>query len=466
MAVPSSGDLAGVNTSHESSTYPTYGIYWDFNPSETTDNVKWGFIRKEDKQAADELNTAVKKLRNLLVAADELKIDAGEEQAVYDNDNSTLEQVEGAIETLKVKLGYIQFGDSRTKSICTNNWDDDDDHELSLSEATAVSDIGHQFKGISAIKTFEELRHFTSLTEIQPEAFRNCSSLSDIYIPENVAKIGEKAFSGCTALKYIALLGKQKVDGQGCGVTKSVTLFVPEELLEAYQSDETWGICHIAVFTGIPVVEVDSLERNYGSSKSDFTYSVSGAPINGEPELINNTDATTPVGEYVIECAPGSITSPGLICKNGVLTVKPAILTVTGKSYTREFGEENPEFGATYRGWKNKEKVSILTSPVVFECDATKDSPAGDYEIRMSGAEAPNYEFVYVNGTLTITGGTTPGDVNGDSKVNITDVVDIINAIAKGDTSATYDIDGNGKINISDVVKVINIIAGVATEQP
>ena len=43
----------------------------------------------------------------------------------------------------------------------------------------------------------------------------------------------------------------------------------------------------------------------------------------------------------------------------------------------------------------------LLKQPVV-ECDATINSPVGDYEIRVSGAEAQNYEMTYVAGTLTV----------------------------------------------------------------
>ena len=53
----------------------------------------------------------------------------------------------------------------------------------------------------------------------------------------------------------------------------------------------------------------------------------------------------------------------------------------------------------------------------------------------------------------------TKGDVTKDGHVNITDVVYVINAIAKSSNSSQCDVDGNGKVNISDVVAIINIIA-------
>ncbi len=55
------------------------------------------------------------------------------------------------------------------------------------------------------------------------------------------------------------------------------------------------------------------------------------------------------------------------------------------------------------------------------------------------------------------------GDVDGNGKVNVTDVTTLVNmilgVIPKNEERA--DIDGNGKINVSDVTALINIILGV-----
>lgn len=52
------------------------------------------------------------------------------------------------------------------------------------------------------------------------------------------------------------------------------------------------------------------------------------------------------------------------------------------------------------------------------------------------------------------------GDVNSDKKVNIGDVVAVINHIAGKEEYAKADVNKDGKVNIGDVVAVINIIAG------
>ena len=461
-ATYTAGEYLGTNQSHESSyASPTFGAYWDVKPSESGKNIQWGFVRKADIDAASEYNASVKLLMELLDLAKEKDIETTAEQAVYDDYGSTLEEILEAVRSLKVKLGYIQFADSRVKTVSTNNWDDNDDGELTVDEAANVNTIGQKFRNFSAIKSFEELRYFTGLTELQDEAFRGCSGMVSLYVPENVKSIGEKAFTGCSALKYIALLSDELVKADGCAVSRSATIFVPETLVEVYQADETWGKCTIKPYTGVPVVTPDSASRTYGVQKTSFTFSVSGAPINGEPSISHETELTTPVGEYPLHCEIGNITTPGTVCQDGVLTVEPATLTITAKSYTREPGEENPEFAVTYRGWKNKETVEIMTSPVVIECDATIDSKPGVYEIRLSGAEAPNYEIAYVNGTLTING-HTDGDVNEDDKVDINDVVSIINIMAASgsvEDNPYANVNGDDKIDINDVVAVINIMA-------
>lgn len=466
LAVPAgsegAGDLLGVNTSHVSEhTYGTYGAYWDFPASDEEDEVKWAFIIKDDKQAADDFDDALTQLKRLLQKAEEKAIDKAEEQAVYDNFDSTIEQITGAIESLKRKLGYIEFADARAKTVSTNNWDEDDDGELSFSEAAEITALGSRFKGISAIKSLEELRYFTAVTEIPDEAFRGSSSILSLYIPEKVTKIGEKAFTGCNALKYMAVLAPQVVQADNCGISKAVTIFVPDTLVEAYQQDETWGKCTILPFTGTPLVKPAEASRTYGVNKSSFDFEVSGAPVNAEPEIFSDTELTTPVGEYPIFCKPGNITSPNLVCEDGVLVIAPATLTVTAKSFTRNYGEENPEFTVSYRGWKNKENVDIFTSPVLISCEATPQSPGGEYDIVPSGIVAPNYDIVYVNGTLTVVGGEKTGDVNKDGVVDISDIVAIINVIAAGEENKTADVNNDNTVDISDIVAVINVIAGL-----
>ena len=59
--------------------------------------------------------------------------------------------------------------------------------------------------------------------------------------------------------------------------------------------------------------------------------------------------------------------------------------------------------------------------------------------------------------------GGLKGDVNGDGKVNVTDVTTLVNMILGVTTmdESRADIDGNGKVNVSDVTALINIILSI-----
>ncbi len=410
------GEYLGTLPTHTSefSAYGTNGAYWDVSPEVNLKGTQWAFIKKSDVAAADALDELVANLKNLLKVAAEKDIERAAEQAVYDNFDSNAEQITGAIESLRKKLGYIEFTDKRVKAICTNNWDTNDDGELSYEEAAAVTNIGTSFSNALTINSFDEFRYFTSLASLPEKAFHNSSSLVSLYVPEQVRSISDLAFNGCSALKYIALLSPDGVVECNENLPRNCTIFVPANLIEAYQNHEKWGKCTVTEFTGVPTITAGDASREYGRTLNKYTYTITGAPVNGEAECTYEevVDEETgepyiethmPVGTYNIIPSAGKITTPGLKFVNGTLTVEPAELTITAKSYTRNIGEENPEFELTFKGFRNREKAeTALTVQPVIECAATKESAGGEYEIKVSGAEARNYTLVYVNGTLTV----------------------------------------------------------------
>lgn len=434
QALPTTADdkvenlYLGVKTDHTSQyTYPTFGAYWDLTYTAGEKTCLWAFVSAEDYTATANFNNTIETLKHYLDIATQQAIDTTAEQAVYDNPAATQEEMEAAILSLKKKLHLIIFDDSRTQRICVNAWDTDLDDELSLEEAAAVTDIGETFRSTN-IRTFDELRHFTSLTSIPENAFRSCSSLLSIYVPASVTEIGQRAFSSCSGLKYVAILNEAApIEGSTASLAATaVTLFVPQSQLEAYQNDTYWSRFTAKPYTGIPTVTAQDVTREYGRNTTTFTYSVDGAPINGTPTLRCEAVPASDVGDYAITIEPGTITNNGLVCVDGTLSVTPATLTITAKNYTRNVGEENPEFELTYRTFKNDDSEEVLTTLPIIECDATADSPAGTYEIRVSGAEAKNYTFTYVNGTLTV---VAPAGVNAPT-------------LSTEDTQPVYDLQG------------------------
>lgn len=414
------GEYLGTDTSHESKyTSNTTGLYWDINYSTSPENCQWAFLSVDEMGAAQAFYELTEKLKALLEKADSKNIEATAEHAVYDNYGSTEEEINNAILSLRSKLHYIDFIDTRAAALSINRWDDDEDGELSMEEAAAVTDLGNAFRNASTIKCFDELRYFTSLTALPAEAFRACSSLISIYIPEGVKSIGTDAFLNCSALKYVALLSPDGVvEANASALSPSkLRIFVPESLTEAYSADEFWSKASATEFTGIPTVTANPISREYGRSNPSLTFSVTGAPVNGAPTLSTDAALTTPAGEYDITVGAGSISLPNVVLSNGTLTVLRAPLTLTATSYTRNIGEENPAFEFTYSALRNREKIdNVLIQQPTLECDATPESPAGTYTIRISGAETENYEITYVEGTLTVIDPTGISGISADGK--------------------------------------------------
>jgi hypothetical protein len=346
-------------------------------------------------------------LGTLLENAGLAGVDASTEQAVYADSGSSDEALLAAVATLKRKLHYLDFADEQARSLSVENWDSNFDGYLSEEEAAAVTTLGEVFRESSDIRSLEELRHFTGLKEISANAFRNMKNLQTVYLPESVSQIGEYAFLSADNLKYIVLLNAgAKVPQQMLGLPqKGVTLFVPQTMVESYKADAQWASqATVTAYTGKPVVTATGT-RVYGDDAATLQLSVSGAPIVGTPLLTceANSDSKAAAGTYAISVERGTITDEQVELHDGVLTIERYPLTVTAVSCTRNVGEENPVFTFTHERLPNRESdAKAFQQLPVLSCEATADSPAGEYAITISGGEARNYELTYVPGVLTV----------------------------------------------------------------
>ena len=88
----------------------------------------------------------------------------------------------------------IDFEDETVRHLCLARWDSDHDGELSYEEAAAVTELGQVFTGRPDIASFNELQHFTGLTDISRDAFRDCVSLRSLTLPRTIRFFRQDAF--------------------------------------------------------------------------------------------------------------------------------------------------------------------------------------------------------------------------------------------------------------------------------
>ena len=149
-------------------------------------------------------------------------------------------------------------------------------------------------------------------------------------------------------------------------------------------------------------IRANNITMVYGDAVPKLTYTSEGTGLVGAPVLSCSATSTSPVGTYPITVAKGSVENKNVSLVNGTLTIVKAPLTISAGSYTKKQGEVNPKFTATYSGFKNGETASVLTKQPTFTTDVTTSTAPGQYAVKVSGAEAQNYEISYVDGLIIV----------------------------------------------------------------
>lgn len=172
----------------------------------------------------------------------------------------------------------------------------------------------------------------------------------------------------------------------------------------------SYGTSELTITKRDLYVTCDSCSRFYGDQnpKFNFRYTtfVNNDNENALTELpVATTDATpsSDVGNYYITVTGGKSPNYNIITQRSLLTVKKAVLQAKPHDESRPYRSANPLFSLEYTGLKNNESVPVWITQPVLSTNATVESPAGSYDIYVSGGEARNYDVTYYNGVLNIT---------------------------------------------------------------
>lgn len=276
---------------------------------------------------------------------------------------------------------------------------------------------------------------------IHPYAMANCRGLAGLRLTSTIENIGSYAFAGMTGLKEIRLYSKEPpitgdnavsaIDFHNC------KLYVPAGSKTRYANHSQWGQFKVSgsnSFDNIVEFGTRVKARNafkiYGDPAPRLGYKIEGDAVHGDPEVATDVNEHTPVGRWPIHVSRGTIREQeGVEYSDGYVIVAPDTLHVSVGNYTRDANEADPEFKLTITGFDNGEDESVIEEMPVATTKATSNSPAGEYEIVLSGGKAANYIFEFTNGTLTVTG-------------NVVDGIESISSVADGKPVDIYSVSG------------------------
>ena len=255
-----------------------------------------------------------------------------------------------------------------------------------------------------------ELNIPNTVTEIKPNAFYGCSSLTSVVIGDSVTSIGNTAFYDCTSLTSVVIGDSVTSIGSSAfsGCSSLTEIVIPDSVT----SIGDWAFRNCTSLTEIVIPDsVTSIGSSAFGSCTSLTSVVIGDSVTsiGENAFYDCTslteivipDSVTSIGNYVFSnCGslteiviPDSVTSIGesafLDCSSLTEIVIPDSVTSIGEGAFLD--------------------CSSLTEMTIPFVGATKDGTSNSYFGYIFGASSYSYNSSYVPTSLkkvTVTGGT------------------------------------------------------------
>lgn len=181
-------------------------------------------------------------------------------------------------------------------------------------------------------------------------------------------------------------------------------------------------------------ITAENISRTYGATNPPLTAAYSGfvngdgaGVLSGSPQVTTTATPASPATSggpgYPITVAQGTLIAGNYSFSflPGSLTVEKATLTVTAENKSRPYGAANPPLTFACSGFVNGESESSVTgSPSLSTAAIAGSSVAGaPYPINVGPGtmSAPNYDYVFVDGSLTVTKATLTVTADDKSRV-------------------------------------------------
>ena len=319
----------------------------------------------------------------------------------------------------------------------------------SISIPNGVTSIGN-----SAFWACWNLKSVTipnSVTTIGERAFEGCIGLSSITIPSSVTSIKAGAFRDCIPLASVISESETPptISSGAFSNCPDAILMVPKNSISNYQEASNWNSSFAEIKAIQQTINLSEIPtRTYGDAQYtlpqqtneglSLTWAIADnniGSISGNTLTINNAGTTTVTATQAGNDFYDSFT------KDYTLTVNKARLDVTANDYTIQQGAALPAYDVTYNGFKKSDTENDLTTQPVASCSASSSNIVGTYDIVVGGGVAQNYEFNYIDGTLTI---GSP-------------IIDFADQYAKSACVAVWDTDHDGELSMQEAAAVTSL---------
>lgn len=285
------------------------------------------------------------------------------------------------------------------------------------------------------------------VTAIGNSAFKNCTSLRSVTLPETLKQIGKYAFKGCRSLSSLTLPQGVESIGlaafQDCRSLRTFNLSSKLKHISSYAFFYCQGIQQLSIPNSIEIIDPDG-----------FFYCLGLRSLTIDMECIPdysfytcNGLRTVTMGNHVKTVGEGAFANNALLTEVNMGAKVDSIAPLA------------------FQGCSSLSAIRKLpvTPPVVADVNSFTESNYSNTTLYVPESAWVDYyscEVWTLFENQVVEPDVLPGDANLDGTVNIADVNLVINDILSGTVTPACDMNGDGSVNIGDVNFVIGIILG------
>lgn len=312
------------------------------------------------------------------------------------------------------------------------------------------------------------------VTTIGSYAFEKCVNLKDMDIPASVTEINSYAFAYCTELANVYY-------GDCENSWDAISIGTNNQYL-------TKATIHYAFANPAPTVTPTPTAKPTQKPTPTPTATPTPKPDEPTPPV---TDGTTVTAASVTASPGGTVNVKVDLSGNKGFANLGVQVGYDANALTITSVTNNPSVGAVYTpaqqitanpynmGWDSTGNIAFNGTLATLTFKVKENAPEGKYPITVSYYTGKNGNYTdgtdvnydenfnalnlnYVNGEITVSS-HTPGDINGDGKVNNQDGTFLLRHLAGWNVNvddSALDINGDGKINNQDGTVLLRYLAG------